>query len=137
MSSRWIVPAVMIAALAGTPAIAQKFVYPAKGQSPEQQKKDEYECYTWAAQQSGYDPTKAPPPQAAAPSQPSVRYAGVGRAGNRRSSNKRNNSSRPRNSNPPRMRPDPRRMPKRGPHASRDVDTPSIKDLDESDAIEI
>ena len=70
MSSRWIVPAVIIAALAGTPAIAQKFVYPAKGQSPEQQKKDEYECYTWAAQQSGYDPTKAPPPQAAAPSQP-------------------------------------------------------------------
>ncbi len=43
-------------------------VYPAKGQSPEQQQKDEFECYTWAKQQSGFDPmavpqATAPPPQ--------------------------------------------------------------------------
>ncbi len=45
-------------------AIAQQqAVYPAKGQSAEQQQKDESECYTWAVQQSKYDP--ANPPQAA------------------------------------------------------------------------
>ena len=45
---------------------AQTFVYPAKGQSPDQQKKDEGECHTWAVQQSKYDPAN-PPPAAAAP----------------------------------------------------------------------
>ena len=33
------------------------FVYPAKGQKPEQQHKDETECYTWARSQTGIDPT--------------------------------------------------------------------------------
>lgn len=42
---------------------AAQAVYPAKGQSPEQQKTDEAECYTWAVKQSGYDP--AHPPAAA------------------------------------------------------------------------
>lgn len=46
------------------PAFAQQYVYPAKGQSKEQQKKDESACYTWAVQQTGFDPAKA---QAAAP----------------------------------------------------------------------
>lgn len=45
---------------------AQQFVYPAKGQSAQQQKNDEAACYTWAVQQTGFDPAKAPPPQAAA-----------------------------------------------------------------------
>jgi hypothetical protein len=45
---------------------AQQFVYPAKGQSPQQQKSDEAACYTWAVQQSGFDPAKPPPQQAAA-----------------------------------------------------------------------
>jgi hypothetical protein len=45
---------------------AQQYVYPAKGQSPQQQKNDEAACYTWAAQQTGFDPAKTPPPQAAA-----------------------------------------------------------------------
>src|SRR6187431_637417 len=47
-------------------AAAQQFVYPAKGQSPQQQKSDEAECYTWAVQQSGVDPAKPQPQQAAA-----------------------------------------------------------------------
>ena len=42
------------------PAFAQQYVYPAKGQSKEQQKKDESACYSWAVQQTGYDPAKAP-----------------------------------------------------------------------------
>ena len=47
-------------------ASAQQFVYPAKGQSPQQQKSDEAACYSWAVQQSGFDPAKAQPQQQAA-----------------------------------------------------------------------
>ena len=47
-------------------AAAQQYVYPAKGQSPEQQKSDEAACSTWATQQTGFDPAKPPPQQAAA-----------------------------------------------------------------------
>jgi hypothetical protein len=47
-------------------ASAQQYVYPAKGQSPQQQKSDEAACYSWAVQQSGFDPAKPPPAQAAA-----------------------------------------------------------------------
>lgn len=56
------------ASLVAVPALAQQFVYPAKGQSPDQQKKDESACYQWAVQQTGFDPSKpvaapaAPPP---------------------------------------------------------------------------
>jgi hypothetical protein len=38
-------------------AIAQQLIiYPAKGQTPEQQSKDEGECYVWAKQSTGIDP---------------------------------------------------------------------------------
>jgi hypothetical protein len=33
------------------------FIYPKNGQSQDQQAKDQYECHSWARQQSGYDPT--------------------------------------------------------------------------------
>jgi hypothetical protein len=33
-------------------------IYPAKEQTPEQQKQDEYECHQWAVEQTGFDPTK-------------------------------------------------------------------------------
>ena len=52
-----------------TEAGAQQFVYPAKGQTPEQQKSDEAACYSWAVQQSGFDPAKPP---AAAPKPPTT-----------------------------------------------------------------
>ncbi len=39
--------------------MTQMLVYPAKGQSAEQQQKDEFECHQWAVQQTGYDPTRA------------------------------------------------------------------------------
>lgn len=52
-------------------ALAQEpFIYPAKGQSAQQQDKDKYECYGWAKGQSGFDPmavprtTTPPPPDA-------------------------------------------------------------------------
>ena len=51
--------------------LAQQYVYPAKGQSPAQQKQDESSCYSWAVQQSGFDPSR-PPPATAAPAQPTT-----------------------------------------------------------------
>ena len=55
--------------------IAQQIVYPAKGQSAQQQKKDEGECHQWAVQQTGVDPTKAAP--AAPPPPPPTTATGV------------------------------------------------------------
>ncbi len=44
------------------------YVFPAKGQTKQQQKTDEFECYKWAMESSGIDPlnlpkVQAPPPQ--------------------------------------------------------------------------
>jgi hypothetical protein len=50
-----------------TAAQAQQVVYPANGQTPDQQKTDEAQCYTWAVDQSGYDPAKAQPAATAQP----------------------------------------------------------------------
>jgi hypothetical protein len=50
-------------------ASAGVFAYPSKGQKPDQQAKDEAECYNWARDQSGYDPMSPPP--APAPTQAS------------------------------------------------------------------
>lgn len=41
------------------------FIYPSKGQSKSQQKKDEVECYYWATEQSGIDPLNLPKVEAA------------------------------------------------------------------------
>lgn len=45
-------------------------IYPAKGQSKDQMEKDKFECYSWAKEQTGFDPMDGskgttPPPQAA------------------------------------------------------------------------
>lgn len=45
------------------------YVYPAKGQSAEQQQKDESACYNWAKQQTGLDPANMPKVQGAAPTE--------------------------------------------------------------------
>ena len=65
------VPSLLIAVMFTTGVSAQTFVYPAKGQSPQQQKKDEGACHTWAVQQSKYDPAN-PPQQAAAAKPPTT-----------------------------------------------------------------
>jgi hypothetical protein len=65
--------AVAIAAsFAVTSVYGQQYVYPAKNQSADQQKKDEYECHQWAVKQTGVDPTKAPQQTAAAPTTPTT-----------------------------------------------------------------
>lgn len=47
------------ALLAAPSAWAQVYVYPQKGQSAEQQQKDEAECHQWAVQQTGFNPATA------------------------------------------------------------------------------
>ena len=37
--------------------VTQVYFYPLKGQTTEQQSRDHYECYNWAVQQTGYDPS--------------------------------------------------------------------------------
>lgn len=39
------------------PANIQVFAYPLRGQPPEQQDRDHYECSQWATQQTGFDPS--------------------------------------------------------------------------------
>ncbi len=41
-------------------------IYPAAGQSQQQQQQDQYNCHTWSVQQSGYDPSN-PPAQSSGP----------------------------------------------------------------------
>jgi hypothetical protein len=63
MRTGWIGFLVGAQLLFGAVAVrSEVFVYPAKGQSADQQGKDEYECSKWAKSQSGVDPG-APPPQ--------------------------------------------------------------------------
>jgi len=60
------VPGIAMLSLALVAAAQQPIAYPAKGQSPEKQSKDEGECYAWAKKSTGIDPAAlaaAPPPQ--------------------------------------------------------------------------
>ena len=75
-----------VAALSvGIPAAAQNLViYPAKGQSAEQQNKDQTECQAWAKSNTGVDPvavanSSAAPPVSAAPQQGGQRVRGAAR----------------------------------------------------------
>lgn len=58
----------IVGALVLTPmAEAATYAYPAKGQSPATQAKDEGECSKWATAQTGFDPAMPPPAPAAHP----------------------------------------------------------------------
>jgi hypothetical protein len=66
-----------------SPAAFGQYIYPSKGQSPEQQNRDRYECHTWAVQQTGFDPTRpqtAQAPTAPPPGAPVVKGAARGAA---------------------------------------------------------
>ena len=56
--------AVVVGAILSGPALGQTYVYPSKGQSPQQQQKDQGECHGWATQQSGVNPAAMAPPPA-------------------------------------------------------------------------
>jgi hypothetical protein len=77
---------VVLAFCAVSALAAELMVFPAKGQSQEQMDKDKYDCYTWAKQQTGFDPMKpaqpaqTPPPQSQGPSGERVKGAARGAA---------------------------------------------------------
>jgi hypothetical protein len=50
----------------GLAEAADVFVFPKNGQTKEQQEQDQFACYKWAKEQTGFDPTK-PVAQASAP----------------------------------------------------------------------
>ena len=68
------VSALLLAALPLSGFAQNLMVYPARGQTPDQQSKDRYECHTWAVQQSGFDPSSG-----AAPPQSSTQQGSLGR----------------------------------------------------------
>ena len=55
---------------AGAALAQQPFIYPTRGQNPQQTEFDKGQCYTWGVQQSGYDPANPPPPPAPPPYSP-------------------------------------------------------------------
>jgi hypothetical protein len=62
----------LVLSVAALAAAQQPFIYPDKGQSPQQQESDKGQCYVWAVQQSGFDPANpqvatGPPPTPGAP----------------------------------------------------------------------
>ncbi len=74
------VTAVLSLVLAARVHAQDLVVYPAKGQSPEQQQKDEFECYNWAKQQSGFDPMAMPQATTPPPQQQGRQSSAVGGA---------------------------------------------------------
>ena len=49
-------------------AVAQElYIYPAQGQSADQQDKDKFECYNWAKRDTGFDPMALPTTSSAPP----------------------------------------------------------------------
>src|SRR5215472_1420480 len=79
--------ALLLVPMLAVPTFAQEsYVYPAKGQSPEQTEKDKRDCSAWAKQQTGYDPSQpvvvaAPPPQEGQVARGGARGAAVGAMG--------------------------------------------------------
>src|SRR6266446_7335861 len=89
MRRAWRATLVAFAALAlSVPGVAaaQQYVYPERGQSPQQQEFDRGQCYSWAVQQTGFDPANpqvaagAPPPTSGAPQGGMFRGAAGGAA---------------------------------------------------------
>ena len=66
-----ILAAMLMAAVSKAPA-QQLIIYPAKGQSPQQQQTDQGECQVWATQSTGIDPAALAQSPASAPSGPAV-----------------------------------------------------------------
>lgn len=66
MSTRTVIAAAVFSVVIAGEAGAEVFVYPKQGQSQEQFQRDQFECHSWAKQQTGFDPSQ--PAVAASPS---------------------------------------------------------------------
>jgi len=62
----------LLVAPSAAPLAQDLYAYPNQGQSQEQQDKDQYECFNWSKQQSGFDPMAMPTASAPAPSNKST-----------------------------------------------------------------
>jgi hypothetical protein len=74
----WISLIIVIIMVAGPVFAQDPIVYPAKGQSEDQMEKDKYQCYSWAKNQTGFDPMKTPT-ATSPPPQKEARRGGAGR----------------------------------------------------------
>jgi hypothetical protein len=76
--SAWHVTGILSVVLCAAVAAsgAELYIYPQKGQSAEQQQKDEFECYGWAKGKSGFDPMAPPTTRTAPPSRQGGNVAG-------------------------------------------------------------
>ena len=78
----WVKGWAMVGSLLFAPGITwgqQTFVYPQKGQTPQQQAQDQAECQGWATQQTGMNPMAPPPPPAMATAPQSSPLRGAAR----------------------------------------------------------
>ena len=82
-AATWIIVISFLTVAAGQALAQDLIVYPAKGQSQQQIERDKFDCYTWAKQQTGFDPTQTPAPAQPPPPQPppGSAAAGVARGG--------------------------------------------------------
>ena len=64
--------------LAGPVFAQDPIIYPAEGQSQDQMERDEFECFRWARDQTGFDPMKTPT-ATSPPPQKQARRGGAGR----------------------------------------------------------
>src|SRR5258705_7192778 len=77
----WLLLSIAMVLPAHTPAEAQPYIYPARGQSPQQEESDKGQCYGWAVQQSGFNPANPqvvmPPPPPSYYPQPQAPQGGL------------------------------------------------------------
>ncbi len=80
MHTRWLSIALGVLMVATTAGAAEPEVLPAKGQSAEQQERDQYECHNIATRETGVDPVALAEQKLAAPT-PERRGGAAGGAG--------------------------------------------------------
>jgi hypothetical protein len=73
---------VFVVYAAGPVRAQELMIYPAKGQNQDQMERDKFECYSWAKQQTGFDPMQVPTATTPPPQQ-EAQQGGVLRGGAR------------------------------------------------------
>src|SRR5207302_8658884 len=87
LSSQVAILMILLSVMAPAAGAQDVFMYPARGQSQQQQDRDRYECHSWAVGQTGFDPSRASaaaaPPPLPPPRQEEARRGGFLRGGAR------------------------------------------------------
>jgi hypothetical protein len=55
-----IIPLAVLLTWSGLALAQELFIYPGEGQDEEQQEADKYQCYSWAKDETGFDPMAVP-----------------------------------------------------------------------------